>query len=337
MGLLLTTQRKIFSNPSTWKALLLLVILLLPNVIWQVAHHFPVIQHMRVLKESQLDNNTSIGFLKDQLLFVTSSLLVITGALIAFIWYKPFKPYRFIGISFIVIISLFAFLKAKNYYAFGIYPVIIAFGSVYAENILTRKWKLIIVPFLIITNLVAFILTARLVYPILSPTEIRQHAAIFEKMGLLRWEDGQNHALPQDFADMIGWREMAGKALIAYQLIPTDELKNTLVFCDNYGQTGALNYYNRNKMAEAFSFNTDYIYWLPRLDRIQNILLVGKEPGNEIKAKFREVKLIGIVENEMAREKGTGIYLLTGANDDVTAIFYSRANDRIKRFDIFKN
>jgi hypothetical protein len=80
---------------------------------------------------------------------------------------------------------------------------------------------------------------------------------------LLRWEDGLNHPLPQDFADMLGWKELADKALIAYQMIPVQELNNTLIFCDNYGQTGALNYYNRNKTSEAYSFNTDYIYWLP--------------------------------------------------------------------------
>jgi hypothetical protein len=28
---------------------------------------------------------------------------------------------------------------------------------------------------------------------------------------MYRWEDGKNHTLPQDFADMIGWKELAVK------------------------------------------------------------------------------------------------------------------------------
>ena len=33
--------------------------------------------------------------------------------------------------------------------------------------------------------------------------------------GPLRWETGAMHELPQDYADMLGWQEMAGLALRA--------------------------------------------------------------------------------------------------------------------------
>ena len=334
-GLLLTSQRNLFMKSSFWKALLLLAILLLPNIIWEVIHHFPVLEHMKALKASQLDNNTSVGFLKDQVLFFSGSLLLIVSALVAFTYFKPFLPYRFVGLSFVITIVLFAFLKAKGYYAIGLYPVILAFGSVYIEHVFKRYWKPVVVSFLILNNLLVFILTAKIIYPIYSPSEIRQHTKEFEKLGMLRWEDGQNHALPQDFADMIGWKEMASKSLFAYKMIPVVELKYTLVFCDNYGQTGALNYYNRGKMPEAYSFNTDYIYWLPRMKRIKNIVLVGKEPDLEILKLFSSVQLVATIENEYAREKGTKIYLLSGAIPAFTDLFYKKAAERIKNFDIF--
>jgi hypothetical protein len=290
---------------------------------------------MKVLKANQLDNNTSIGFLISQVMFFSGSLALIAAALVAFVFFKSFRPFRFIGISFVAVIALFTFMKAKDYYAVGIYPVIIAFGSVYLDRILTKKWKPVIFPLLICINLGIFLLTLKVVYPVLSPAEIRQNSAAFEKFGLLRWEDGKNHNLPQDFADMLGWREMAEKSLSAFAMLPSDELKNTLIICNNYGQAGALNYYNRTKMPEAYSFNTDYIYWLPHLKKIQNILLVGKKPGQEIIDMFKDFKLTGMVENEYAREKGTGIYLLTGANDALTEIFYKRVEDRKKKLDIF--
>jgi hypothetical protein len=134
---------------------------------------------------------------------------------------------------------------------------------------------------------------------------------------------------------MIGWKETAEKSLEAYQMIPDHELENALVFCDNYGQTGALNYYNRKKMPEAYSFNTDYIYWLPDLEKIENVLLVGKEPSQEVIALFREFKTVGIVENEFAREKGTKIFLLLGAKPEFTGLFYKMAEERKRKFDIF--
>ena len=335
VGILLTSQRKLLSHFTFYKALLLAFILILPNLIWQIVHDFPVIQHMKVLKLSQLDNNTSMAFIKGQLLFFFGSLPLGIAALWAFIFYKPFKSYRLIGICYVFTIALFSFLNAKDYYAIGLYPVLFAFGSVFIEKKLIGRVKLAIIPLLIIFNLSLFILIAKMVFPVMTPLEISKDQAAFEKMGMLRWEDGKNHTLPQDFADMIGWREMADKALKAYKMIPANELEYSLVFCDNYGQTGALNYYNRGKMPEAYSFNTDYIYWLPQLNKITNILLVGNKPSQDIIEMFSDCKLVGVVENEFAREKNTGIYLLSGGNNLVTEKFYKMAEDRMNRLDIF--
>jgi hypothetical protein len=334
-GLFMTPQRKIFLNRNTWKAALIVLILLLPNVIWQITHQFPVLEHMKALKASQLINNTAAGFLKDQVLFFAGSLFLIVAGLTGFAFYKPFRQYRFVGISFIFILVLFTLLKAKGYYAIGLYPVILAFGSVYIESILNGKWKPVVISLLFAGNLFVFISTVHVVYPVYIPSRIIQHSPDFEKYGMLRWEDGINHALPQDFADMLGWKEMASKTLVAYHLIPASELINTLVFCDNYGQAGALNYYNRGKMKEAYSFNTDYIYWIPKQDRIQNVILVGNRPSKDIVKLFTAVKLIGTVENQYAREKGTQIYLLLGAKPAFTDLFYKKAEERIKNFEIF--
>ncbi|WP_320053644.1 glycosyltransferase family 39 protein [uncultured Acetobacteroides sp.] len=335
VAILLTEQRRLLAKASVWKAIGLLVILLLPNILWQVAHHFPAVEHMKALKASQLDNNSSLNFLKEQAMYLSGSMALAVAGLIAFANFKPFRPYRFVGISIVAVITLYAFLKAKGYYAVGLYPVLLAFGSVYLERILSLKWNRIVTPLLAGCNLAVFILTADFIYPISTPLAISQNPAAFEKMGMLRWEDGKNHELPQDFADMVGWHEMADKSLKAYRMIPKGERRNTLVFCDNYGQTGALNYYNRGAMPAAYAFNADYIYWLPRLKAIKNVIKVGSKPSKDAAAMFREVKLVGVVDSRFAREKGTGIYLLTGANASFTPMFYAMADERINSLDIF--
>lgn len=334
-GLLLTPQRTFFTQTSMWKAAILFIVLLLPNLLWQVVYHFPVIEHMKVLKENQLDNNSATGFLISQVMIIFNALPLIFAALAAFGFYKPFKDYRFAGICFVVVILLFSLLKAKDYYAFGLYPALISFGVVYIEKISSRRLNLVIMPLLIVFNLGIFAFTAKLIYPVFSPEKITQHKDDFEKMGLLRWEDGKNHHLPQDFADMIGWKEMAEKSLAAYKTLPENELKNTLIICDNYGQTGALNYYNRGLMQEAFCLNTDYIFWLPEMQRIENILLVGKKPDPKIVALFRECREVGKIENKYAREKGTEIFLLIGADDTLTQKFNSIVEERKSKMDIF--
>ena len=335
IGLVATYQRKIFTNPSFWKALIISLIILAPNIIWQVRNHFPVFQHMKVLKANQLDNNTISDFLKSQLLFFFGALPLTIGALIAFCYYKSFRPFRFVGITFVSVITLFALMKAKDYYAVGIYPVVLAFGSVYIDNILSKRWKIFVLPALIIFNFTVFISTLKVVYPIYTPPEIRKNAKAFERLGMLRWEDGKNHNLPQDFADMLGWKEIADKTMSAYNIIPASETENTLIICSNYGQAGAINYYNRSKIPEAYAFNTDYIYWLPHLNKIQNLVYVGKKPSDEVIKMFKEYKQIGVVENEYAREKDTGIYILTGASEMFTQVFYNKVEERKKNLDIF--
>ncbi|PSL49610.1 hypothetical protein CLV51_101945 [Chitinophaga niastensis] len=47
------------------------------------------------------------------------------------------------------------------------------------------------------------------------------------------------------------------------------------MICDNYGEAGALNYYNNGKMPSAVCFDADYIYWFPKMDTIGTLLRWG--------------------------------------------------------------
>lgn len=334
-GLLLTRSRKIFTGRFFIKALLLTLLLIIPNIIWQIVNDFPLLNHMRVLSSEQLVNNSAGGFLKSQItIFLGSFPLVITGLLALFI-FKQFRPFRFFAISFIIIMAIFALLKAKNYYALGIFPVIIVFASIFLERVLKPLWKTIVFSALIMFNLLVTVTVIRFLMPCMSPEMIVTNSSYFEKFGMLRWEDGKNHPLPQDFSDMTGWKEMADKALEAYRLIPENELENTLVFCHNYGQAGALNYFNKGKMKEAYSLNTDYIYWIPEKADIKNVVLVGDNVDDDIAKMFGSYKQTGIIENKYARENGTGIYLLTGASPAFSDFFYKEIERRKKEHDIF--
>ena len=333
LGLLLTEQRIVFKKRAFYISIALSLLIILPNIFWQIKNHFPVIYHMQALNESQLVNVNRIDFLFDQVKFGVIGILTL-AAIWALVFFKPFRSFRFIGWTFAIVMILFTISRAKSYYTLGLYPVLFALGSVYLE-VIFKKWRIVLITVLALINIVVFFVIVKYLMPFQNPSEIIANRKVYEKMGLLRWEDGKNHLLPQDFADMIGWREMAEKSLIAYKMIPTNELENTLIYCDNYGQTGALNYYNRTKMPEAYSFNTDYIYWLPDLKNIKNIVFIGNLPSKEVMDMFKDFKLVGVVENEFARERGTKIFLLMGANPDFTEWFYKKAEERKRNFNIF--
>ncbi|GAI52999.1 unnamed protein product, partial [marine sediment metagenome] len=49
--------------------------------------------------------------------------------------------------------------------------------------------------------------------------------------GSFKWEDQQYHPLPQDFADMIGWRELAEKTAAVYKSLPDSQQQKTMIYC----------------------------------------------------------------------------------------------------------
>jgi len=164
----------------------------------------------------------------------------------------------------------------------------------------------------------------QLILPVLSPVKIIQKSDSFKQFDLLRWEDGKDHSLPQDYADMIGWRELASIVDSTFTII--SEKGNTLIHCDNYGQAGAINYYSNQQYTEAVSMNADYINWYPLDDiEIQNVILVQEatddDPNREREKEFFErVELMGSITSIYSREYGTKVYLLEGATQSINEI-----------------
>ncbi len=323
-ALLLTSQRRIFARKELYLAGALALALIAPNLFWQYQNGFPVIHHMQELAQNQLVNETAGDFLKEQFLFFLGSLFVLAAAMVSFFRYAPFRPYRFLFWAFWITLALFVFLKAKGYYSIGLYPTLLAFGAVYLEYLLCEGWKKkVLRPVAAALPAVIFLPFFWIIFPNLSPEEIHRQSDRYRELGLLRWEDGQEHYLPQDFADMLGWKELAQKVDQALATIP--EPQHTLLFCDNYGQAGACNFYSKNKTVRAVSFNADYINWID-LDRdIRHVVLV-KEANDDDPDRTEESPLFDSVvrydsiENPYAREVGTRIYILREAKTNIAEL-----------------
>jgi len=318
-SVLLSEHRKIFAKKELYLSLLLGLILILPNLIWQFKNNFPVVQHLKELSNTQLVNVNRLDFLKSQIFFFVGSLFVIISALYALIFFKPFKNYKaFFGAIFFTLI-VFLYFKAKDYYAIGLYPIYIAFGSVFIADKIKQGWKRYLQPVFIVIPILFFIPMYNIFFPNKSPEYIINHRQTYKKLDLLRWEDGKDHELPQDFADMLGWKELALKVDSIYLKLPNKE--KTLILCDNYGQAGAINYYSQQK-AQAVSFNADYIDWFDLTKNYKNLIRIklSNETDAELKetSPFFETSLIaGSITNKYSREFGTSILIFIGSKIDI--------------------
>ncbi|MBL7813917.1 MAG: glycosyltransferase family 39 protein [Saprospiraceae bacterium] len=318
-AVLVSEQRKMFLQPRLYIALLIGLIITAPNLWWQYAHGFPVAHHLKELADTQLVHVDRLGFLKSQLLFYVGSLFVILGALYALVFYKPFDRYRPFFFSFFFTLAAFLYFKAKDYYAIGIYPIYIAFGSVYVSELLKNRWQRYGQALAIALPLLLFIPIYQVAFPNKSPEYIIQHNEYYKKWGLLRWEDGKDHLLPQDFADMLGWKELAFKVDSIYATLPNQT--RTLILCDNYGQAGAINYYTHRNL-KAVSFSTDYLYWFDLSHRYDNLIRIksrsdATEELTESSPFFQNSSLADSISNPYAREVGTLIFAFTGAKIDI--------------------
>ncbi len=319
-AVLLSQQRKFFAKKEFILSVLLALLLILPNLIWQVKNHFPVYYHMKELTERQLVNINRLDFLKEQLFNFIGSFLIILLGVYSLLFYAPFKKYLFFILAMIFTLSVFVYLRAKGYYAIGLYPIYISFGSVFIADILKEGRKRYLKFIFIAIPVIFFVLLFNVFFSDQSPAYIVKDNRAYKELGLLRWEDGEDHLLPQDNADMLGWKELAYIVDSIYSTFPGKQ--QTLILCDNYGEAGAINYYAKNINHTAVSFNADYINWFNLNMPFDNLIRVKErdQKENELTTSgrfFGSAFIGGSVKNPLAREYGTTVFVFEKARIDI--------------------
>ncbi len=322
----LTPHRKLWINKYTWFAALITLIFVIPNLVWQYNHGFPVINHMTELRDTQLVHVRRVNILIDQLsLFTFSSLVWLTG--LFFLLFSPrAKSFRVFGFVYLVIMLTFVVLRGKSYYSAGLYPFLFAAGGVAWEEILkTAKMKVVGLSLVILLSS----LSVPLSIPVMPADRLSAlYAKIPAYMGgeaLLRWEDGDMHPLPQDFADMLGWEELADIVIRASGTIA--DKNRIFIYAENYGQAGAIEHFGKQHgLPDVVSFSDSYLLWIPDSLSAEKDLLfyVNDELGEDVDSLFAQCDSIGSITNINAREYGTTVYLCQSPKDNFNRFWADR-------------
>lgn len=335
VGMLLTPYRKLFGNKKLYIALAAAVIISLPNLLWQYFHHFPVVHHLETLAGYQLKYNSASGFLKEQIINCFPCLIVWIAGLIYYLFSRTGKPYRWIAWIYLTVIVILMALHGKGYYAMGAYPMLMAGGGVWIEQLCRKNiWKWSLRPALVTLIIVLFIPAVPLLVPVYGPQKMARYCAKFKAFGVLRWEDGKEYSLPQDYADMLGWKEMAAKAGAAYNSLDSAAKRQTIIFCDNYGEAGAVEYYGKQyHLPTVQGKEASFLQWTPANDHFVNLVVVTNDTDDIhkplIKDNFSSVAEVGSITNPYAREQGTVILLCKGANQAIND-FLNERNRKLK-------
>ncbi|GAA4339397.1 glycosyltransferase family 39 protein [Mucilaginibacter gynuensis] len=319
IGLLISKQRKVLLNKHVLGAIAVALLLFLPNLIWQWQHHFPVVGHMKELRSTQLEYIKAGDFIMQQLMVNGIALFVWLVGLAFLLLSFRLRKFQFLGFAYIIIFIFLLKMDGKNYYLFGAYPMLFAAGGYGFDRLMKtaqRPLRIAVVLFFALPNLILL----PIVLPVLP---LKQTLAFFkftqEQMPFLgfitTWEDRKQHPTTQDYADMLGWDEMAEKVAKTYHSLSPEERSRTQIFAENYGQAGAIHHYRKQyNLPDVVCLNSSFSLWAPQNIHGAYIIYIGdndEETVKKLQSNSGSFQQAGEVEEPLAREKGTAIYLLT--------------------------
>ncbi len=316
IGLLFTKQRRILANRHFWFAMLLALVIFLPTLLWEITNHFPVLTHMRELQENQLQYVKPGDFIFQQLLVNGVAIIIwVTGFFFLLLAFK-LRKYQFLAFAYIAIFLFLLEMNGKPYYLFGAYPMLFAAGAYGFE-----RWiKNVVLRALI---LLFFTLPVVSVLPMLLPVlPLNTTLAFFDNANknypflhfITTWEDHKLHRTSQDYGDMFGWDEMTRKVDSVYRSLTPDQQKHTIIFADNYGEAGAIHHYGKAyHLPDPISLDSSFALWSPpSFGNVDYIIYVDdSDNGSKVGPLAASYKKIGEVDNPLAVEHGTSIYLIS--------------------------
>ena len=140
--------------------------------------------------------------------------------------------------------------------------------------------------------MVTGIVLAPLVMPILPvPEYVRYAKALGVAPGTP--EDQKLSELPQFFADMNGWEELARDVSAAYRTIPETERRTTVALVGNYGEAGAIELYAaRYPLPRVICTHNSYWFWGTGAAPITTFIRLGGKRDDYLE-KYGEVTPAG--------------------------------------------
>lgn len=311
VSLFLTRDRKLYVSKYFLYGSILGFLFILPNLLWQFNHNFPVVYHMTSLRATQLVNVRILDFLTAQLLMNLSNLVVWIFGLIFVLFLKDGARYRVIGYTYLTVIVVFIILKGKGYYALGIYPILFAYGGFAIEKHVSGRISFVrpIIFGLMVVITVPMLPYSLPVLPLDKMVVFCEKSKQFGGEGALRWENGRIYPLPQDYADMTGWKELGDIVHKTYDSLSDSEKAHCVIYAENYGQAGAIKYYTQKYgLPEPVCFSESFLFWAPDSADFNSLIYVNDDTC-DVSYYFTAVRLMGRITDPHARESGVPVWL----------------------------
>jgi len=277
-GVLCTPYRRVLWSKWFAAGLILTVLISLPNLIWQGAHGFPIVE---LLRNGQNGKNVIVGpaeFIAQQFLITNVFLSIIW--LLGLVYLLKTPAIRFLGIAYLVLVAAMIASHAKHYYPADVYPILFAAGAVWIEQMTTRRT--LVRSLILAAGTAAGLVFVPFAMPVLSESTFVSYqntvfSALHVNKASLATENQKFGALPQDWADMHGWPELAQTVASVYDGLPPADRAQAFAFTQNYGEAAAIQFFAPR--VPVLSGHNQYWLWGPRGFSGDVVLDVGGDCG----------------------------------------------------------
>ena len=240
LGLVLTKNRKYLVRRKFWMGAALAFLIFLPYLIWQVRNGFPTLEFYANYASGKTYPVTPLQFILDQ--FVSLNPLAAPVWLLGLfyvLFHEQGRRFRMVGLAYLALLAVFILLKAKYYMPAPFYPVLFGAGAVLLEEFVEKrrprfKW---LKPVSVAAIFVAGAVMVPMARPVLPVETFIDYSKGWTGVKQETHELGR---LPQHFADMFGWPELAAEVAKVYRSLPEEERNRACIFADNYGEAGAI-------------------------------------------------------------------------------------------------
>jgi len=321
LGLLLTGAGPVLRSRRLAIAVVAVVVLVLPNALWQVSHGFPMLE---VLHDDQLNRHALANGMADEspnrwinALYMFGLQFAYQNPLFSVVWIWGLiyawqtRAYRFITVAYLAMLIVLVLTIGRGYYIQGYYPTLFAIGAVAVAGAIGQRRA--VAAAVLAATVVVGLPMIPLAVPVLR---LGPYMAYERAIGLSRPSppDGTYHLINPMYADQLGWRTMTQTVAGAYWSLPPAQRRITAVFADRYAYAGALDYYGpRYGLPTVISPNNSYYLWGTRGYDGSSMLAVGATDYWLLLRWFGSVRQIAVYRNELRwmLEGPLPIYLCT--------------------------
>ncbi|HUX67473.1 MAG TPA: glycosyltransferase family 39 protein [Terriglobales bacterium] len=225
-GLLLTPARRYLASKWLWAGVLLMLLICLPNLVWQAQHGLVSYHFLRHIHARDVGEGRANGFWLQQ--FVVCANLAAAplwiGGLLA---YLRSPRYRLLAWMYLIPLALFLIGQGRGYYLGSAYPMLVAMGAVAGEAWLAQLRSLprraLEIVFFACLGLVGLNFLI-LVVPLANRGWTKRVAL-------------KNNT---DLREEIGWNSMVRAVAAVRARLPPAQQASLGILVGNYGEQGAI-------------------------------------------------------------------------------------------------